>query len=181
MVITNESFYNILSLPYAYYRNHSSGDMLTRIKDISNIRNGLSQCILLFLVDIPLMIIAFIIWCLINFNLTIIASIIFLFYWITLKVFQSPLESTIENCQKEHSILTSKQLESINSFEALKGLNLREEINNQVETQEVIFLKSLHKYQNVMMFEELIKNLLEGVGYLVIFYFGCLLMIKENI
>lgn len=174
LTITTESIMNILSLPYAYYRNHSSGDILTRLRDVSNIRDGLSKCILLFLIDLPLMIVSFCILCMINFNLTVIAFLIFLFYLITLRIFHTPLENTIENCQKEHSILTSRQLESINSFEAIKGLNLKKEINEQIEMQEVIFLNNLHQYQKVMMLEDFIKDLIEGVGYVIIFYLGCI-------
>ena len=181
LVIANDSFSNILSLPYLYYRNHSSGDILSRLKDISNIRDGLSQGILLLIIDIPLMLISFFILCLINTDLAIVSSLIFLLYWLTLKLFHTPLENAIENCQKEHSILTSKQLESINSFEAIKGLNIKDEINEQVQTQEVIFLKELHNYQKIMNVEIFIKDLIEDIGYLVIFYFGCVMMIDNKI
>lgn len=181
LLITNESFYNILSLPYAYYHNHSSGDILTRLKDISNIRDGLSQCILMVVIDIPLMFISFVVLYVINQKLAVVSSLIFIFYWIILKLFRTPLENSIENCQKEHSILTSKQLESINSFETIKGLNLKEEINKQVETQEVVFLKELHSYQKIMTFEEFFKNLIESISNLIIFCLGCLLMIDGEI
>ena len=181
LLITMDSFEKILSLPYCYYRNHNTGDVLSRVKDISLIRDTISRWIIVLIVEIPLMIISFIILYSINAKLSLISLCIFLLYWFILKVFHHPLEEIIGKCHKDNSALTSYQIESINSFETIKGLGIKEKVKNKVEKLENIFLHSLLKYQKTYLLENYLKELIQGIGYLVIFYFGCCLVRDEMI
>lgn len=179
-LITTDSFNKILSLPYSYYRNHNTGDILIRLKDISLIRDTISRWIIVIIVDIPLMIISFIILWIINSKLASISLLIFLLYWFILKIFHHPLESTIEKCHNENSVLTSRQVEAINAFETIKGINIKDKIQEKVEKQEISFIHSLHKYQKLSLLQNYFKELIQDVGYLVIFYLGCCL-VKDNL
>ena len=180
LMITTDSFNKILSLPYSYYRNHSTGDILARIKDITIIRDTLSKWIMIWIVDLPLMLISFIILFKINYSLALITLIIFFLYWIILKIFHHPLENVITKCHKENSTLTSNQIEAINAFETIKGLSIKEKIRANIDNQENIFLTSLHKFQKISILENYFKELIENGGYLVIFYLGCCAVNKET-
>jgi len=181
LLLTLDSFNKILSLPYSYYRNHNSGDILIRLKDISLIRDTISRWIMILIIDIPLMITSFIILYIINSELSFISLVVFILYWLILKIFHHPLEEIIEKCHNDNSILTSSQVEAINAFETIKGINIKENIEEKIEKQENIFLHSLHKYQKMSLLQNYFKELIEGIGNLLIFYIGCCLVRDKSI
>ena len=180
LILTTDSFKKILLLPYSYYRNHNSGDILTRLKDVSIIRDTLSRWLMIIVVDVPLMIVSSILLYIINTKLTSITLLMFVLYWIVLKSFHTPLDTTIDSCHNENSVLTSKQIEAINAFETLKGINIENKVIKKIENQESSFLNSLHKFQKLSLLENFLKELIHAVGYLVIFYLGCCLVKEEQ-
>lgn len=181
LIMTMDFFEKILSLPYGYYRNHHSGDVLTRLKDVSIIRDTFSRWIMVIIVDIPLMIISFIILYFISAKLALVSLLIFILYWLVLKMFHSPLEQVIEKCHKDNSILTSNQIEAINAFETIKGINISKQVISEVEKKECSFLNSLQKFQKMSLLESYLKELVEAIGCLFIFYVGSCLVYNEQI
>ena len=45
---------HILSLPYLYYKNRTTGEIVSRISDLSSIRNVISKCIITCIIDLIL-------------------------------------------------------------------------------------------------------------------------------
>ena len=58
--LMNETFFNILNLPYLYYRNHTTGEIISRINDIDVVKDVVEVVTLLF-TDIIFTIIIYII------------------------------------------------------------------------------------------------------------------------
>ena len=61
LLLTLETFKKIISLPYNYYHSRTTGDIISRMNDLSNIRDVITKLSLSFLIDLPLALIVFII------------------------------------------------------------------------------------------------------------------------
>lgn len=124
LIINMDIFNKILSLPYRYYRNHTTGDIISRIRESSLIRDSICRWLLVIIIDIPLMIVSIIFIYLINSTLALLSIISFIIFILLLKFFQNPLENSIEECQEANSELTSIQIESMSAFETIKEIDI---------------------------------------------------------
>lgn len=181
LILGLDTFDKILSLPYRYYRNHTTGDIISRIRESSIIRDVISKWLITIIIDIPLMIISFICIYFISSNLAMLSLIIFFLYVLLLKIFNNSLENAIEHCQEENSNLTSNQIESISAFETIKGINIEKFIKFKIEKAQVKFLNSLYRFQKITIIETMMKDLIYNIGYFFIFLFGCLYVQNEII
>ena len=50
-VVTLKTFKQILLLPYLYYKNRTTGEVVTRLKDLNNIKNFLFQLFNILITD----------------------------------------------------------------------------------------------------------------------------------
>lgn len=167
-----DTFQKIISLPYAYYRRSTTGDILSRVQELSTIRDTLSKWIIAIVVDIPLMIVSFLVIYSINSSLSFLALFVFLLYVILLKIFHSPLETIINECQKENASLVSEQVEGISSFETIKGLNMEETIKSKLENKTVKLLENIHKFQKILTVQNYLKEIIQNIGIFIIIFLG---------
>lgn len=171
----------ILSLPYRYYRNHTTGDIITRIRESSIIKESLCKWLLVLIIDIPLMIISIIFIYLINSTLALLSIISFLLFMILLKFFQNPIEDSIEECQEANSELTSIEIESISAFETIKGIDIELFAKRKIEKSLVNFLDKIYNYQRIVIIKNNINEFILNICYFFIFLIGCLYVKDEKI
>ena len=71
-VLVKDAFYHIINLPYLYYRNHTSGDLLTRLNDLGNVKELVSNLFVSIFVDLTLAMVITIVMIKISFQLSMI-------------------------------------------------------------------------------------------------------------
>ena len=110
VILTQDTFYKVLFLPYQYYHNHTTGDIISRIQGLENIKVAISKWIMTIMIDIPLMIISFICLYFLHSKLAMLILIFFIFEILIIKIFHETLEERIEECQKENAIIDRKSV-----------------------------------------------------------------------
>lgn len=128
--LTVDILKNILNLPYQYYKNHTSGDILSRVNDISNIKDILNKIILFIFIDFPLIILSLIILFRISFTLSIIILFLLLIIFLLTYLLKNINYKILYNLKLKQAISTSSILDAINSYETVKGLNIEEDIHS---------------------------------------------------
>ena len=180
LVLTLDVFKNIIKLPYCYYQNRQTGDIISRINDLESIRNMISKVALSIFVDLPLTLVALIILYLINKTLCIIGIIILVLYIIIIVLFKGTFNDYIKKIQIKRGNATSLMVESISGFETLKGLHIEDSIKDRFEKKYVSLLKDIFNYQNLYIFQNLFKQIIDNIGFIVIILVGCILVIDEK-
>ena len=181
LTLTLDIFNKILLLPYRYYRNKTTGDIISRINDLGTVKETISKVILTVIVDIPLCIAALILLYMINELLFLISLIILLFYILILCLFKNSLENCILDIQSEKALATSYMVESISGFETVKGLHLEKNISQNFEGKYVRLLSKTFKFQNIYEFQSVLKESVNIIGFLIITFVGCILVIDSKI
>ncbi len=174
IILAEDTFFKVLFLPYRYYHNHTVGDILSRIQGIEDIKVALSKWIMVVMVDIPLMTISFLCLYILHSKLAMLVILFFILQIIILKVVEKPLEEHIEECQKENSLLASTQVESIRSFETIKGLSIEKYFQKKYRNGKVLFLKRLYQLENMLALENYGKEICSEFSSLSLLLFGCL-------
>lgn len=176
-----DTFYKILSLPYSKYRNKSTGDIVTRMLDISFIKDISSKIFLILLVDIPLALCSIVILIIIHSKLFVLSSIVLILYIIIILLFKDYFKESVSKIKKNSIDVTNYMIESINNYETIKGLKIKEDIYSQFERKFVVNLKGLFKYDNTMCFQNFLKNFISEGGKILIYGIGAIMVSNNNL
>lgn len=180
LILTLDIFKKIIKLPYYYYKNKTTGDIISRINDLDSIRTMISRVALSLFVDLPLTFISLIVLYLLNKTLFAIGILILMFYLLIILLFKEPFNEYIKNIQNKKSISTSYLVESISAFETIKGINIENSVLDKFEKKYVRLLKDIFKYQNLYFLQGLFKDLVNNIGFILITLFGCILVIEKD-
>ncbi len=179
--LTLDIYSKILKLPYCYYKNRTTGDVLSRINDLGNIREMISKVSISIFVDLPLTIVSLIVLYLINNFLFKIGLIILILYLILMTLFKKIFENYIKKIQIKRSETNSYIIESISAFETIKGNHLENKIINRFEKKYVKFLTDIFNYQKLYFIQNFLKELLNDIGFILILFIGCILVLDNKI
>ena len=174
-------FNKIIRLPYSYYQNRTTGDVISRINDLESVRDAIGKVSISLFVDLPLTLLSLIVLYLINKTLFFIGVLVIVFYFFIIIVFRKIFDYYIKKIQVKKGEITSFMVESISGFETIKGIHLEEKIENKFEKKYVRFLKEIFSYQNIYFIQNLFKEFIDNLGFLLIILIGCMLVIDGKI
>ena len=180
LVLTLDIFNKIIELPYSYYQNRTTGDVISRINDLESVRNMISKVALSIFVDLPLALLSLIVLYFINSTLFVIGVIILVLYFIIIIIFRRIFNDYIKKIQVKKGEATSLMVESISGFETVKGMHIESNIKYKFEKRYVKYLKDIFKYQNFYFLQNLFKDIIDNIGFIVIILVGCVLVIDNK-
>lgn len=122
------TFTKVVLLPYNYYKNRRSSEVLSKINDLSYIKNFISKIIVTTFLDFLLLMVATItIYYKIK-KVLIIFIITQILYILIVLVFNNYIKNITIKRQEATAILNNTIIESVSTFETIKGLNIEDNI-----------------------------------------------------
>jgi len=180
LVLTLDVFEKIIKLPYSYYQNRTTGDVISRINDLESVREMISKVALSIFVDLPLTLVSLAVLYFINSTLFIIGVVILIFYFVVIVIFRRIFNDYIKKIQVKKGESTSFMVESISGFETVKGMHLENNIKDKFEKKYVKYLKDIFKFQDLFFLQNLFKEIIDNIGFIVITLVGCILVINGS-
>ena len=174
------SFKQIINLPYCYYKNNTTGEIISKINDLDVVRQVISKVAISIFIDLPLTLLSLIIMYILNENLFIISLIIMLLYWLVLILFRNPLNEKIEDTTLAKADTTSYMVERINGYETLKGCNKEHIALKKFEDKYATFSNKIYDLDNCYNYQLLLKEIINDLGFIFIILIG-ILLVKDNI
>lgn len=171
---------HIISLPYLYYKSRTTGEVISRINDLSDIKQILGRVFMTIFVDLILIIIVFFTLYNINSTLTVIALVIVIMYLIVMKIFNRLFNNYISKNQELGANVNSYMFESINNIDTIKFLNLEENVLNNMDIKYNDYLNNSYKFERVYNLLNLIKDIINYLGISAIIFVGVLMVISEK-
>ena len=171
----------IISLPYSYYKNKTTGEMIARINDLFYIKNIISKIIVTIFLDIILSIVTLIILFNISKTMSMYLIIIIILYLVIFIIFKQSTKDMTNIIQEDNSNINSILVESISSYETIKGLNLEKHFQNKINK---LYLNSINNnltFNKIINMQELFLDLFEGTILLFIIYIGSTFMMDKSI
>lgn len=173
-------FKKIILLPYNYYRNRTSGEIITRINDLNIVIKTVNEIILTLFIDIILTITAGIILFLIS-KILFLCSLTFVFIYIILVlVFKHIIYINLNIVKNNYTSVNSYVVETLTGFETVKGLGIQENVINNIKDKFNKYLKNLKKFEFVSNLEQTITSLINSLINIIIIYLG-ILLINQNL
>ncbi len=175
------AFTKIILLPYKYYKNKTTSEVLSRISDLFSVKNFISKFIMIFLVDNLLFIVASIIICNINIKIFLILMVIIFIYYLIVLIFNPIIKNITLRKQENMAKINGLIIENVSSFETVKGLNIEDNVIYDFDSVYNSFLNNLfygERINNVIIF---IRFLIEDIGLLIISYFGIKFVMYDSL
>lgn len=171
--IITKTINKIINLPYSYYKNRQTGEIISRVNDLFYIKNVISKVIITLFLDNILSIIILIILFTINKTMTLLLLLITIIYITIFLVYKGSIKNITDTIQEDNAKVNSLLVESISSYETIKGLNLEDSFTKKINKQYLNTINNNLSLSRIINQENLLKDLFEGIILLFIIYLGC--------
>ncbi len=178
--LTNQVFFHILRLPYQYYRNRTTGEVITRIKDVQKLEQGICNIIISFFIDTILIISTALFLVHINNTLFLVTLLGTTLYILNYFLFHQKIKENMENLVTKNDQINNFFYETINAFETIKGLNIEDKFMSKFKNKYHQYQNDLKKFQDICNVESLVKNIIASISLVSILGIG-MYLIKNNL
>lgn len=172
---------HIFHLPLKFIQNRTTGEITTRIGELNEVKNLISEIFTNILLNSILIIGAVVVLYLINAKLFLILCLIVSIYMISgflvNKIIYSKLKENIEVATEFNSEL----VENIEMNTSIKNLNLIDEFLWKLENKLILMLRSNFNLQKFLNRIDFFKNFIYEIGLFLITTFGIYLIYKKDL
>ena len=170
--IITTSFYHVLSLPYLYYKNRTTGEVITRLNDLSDIKELISNLIVTLFADLLLLIVVLFFLFKINTSFTLIILLITVIYIIFKIIINNLLSNKLREVKENNSKESAFAIELVSGINTVRSLNNIEKMITKFSLKYNKLLSSSYSYTNLLNVENLISNLFFNIIFLYTLFKG---------
>lgn len=178
---TTLTYKQLLLLPYLYYKNRTSGEVISRFKDLNTIRTYISNFFCIITTDLITTIIFFIIMFKYNKKITLILLIpIFLSLLITL-IFNKNKKKILPSINTYTDKTNSYIIEGISNVDTIKGFHLEKRMIDKFIIHYKNLLELIYKYNFLIESNNFIKSIINDSYLIIIYLIGGIQVINNKI
>ena len=179
-ILINDSLNHILSLPHLYFKNRTTGEVLSRISDLDNLKNILCNLLITVLVDLLIFVVSIITLFFINVKLTLFTIGIITISSIITLLYNRFIYCDIRELKENNAKVNSNIIELINGINSIKSLNILEKMKERFSLIYNKFLLSNYNFSNKVTNKKLIENITTSIISLIILFIGGGLVLKNE-
>lgn len=179
--INNYTVNHILRLPYHYFKIKPTGDVISRINDLEDIKELVSKVLINIILNIFLIIISLVVLIFISKELFYITLLFTILYIIIGLIYNKIFKSKITSVQESDADYSSYLTENIENFESIKNLNIINKISRILENKYFVFLERYTNFFKSFNKQNLFKNIIDDMCFIFILSIGVLLIFKGYI
>ena len=162
----------LLLLPNYYYNSRTIGDIITKIQDISYVKEFFIKVLLLIPVNTVLLVVSTLILLNINKKLFLIFVIVVILYVLVMLLFGKKSRKLIRLNQDNKSLNNEILVSNIKNIATIKNLNIESIEHEKYKSNYMKYIFDRNNYERLYLIEQFIKNLILFIGMNLILYFG---------
>lgn len=179
--LNNDVIRKLFNLPYQFFKNKSTPEVISRINDLKDLKDSLTEIIINVSTNILLVLISMIILLKINIKLFIIYLIEIIIYILVLIIYKRTNNKYIDNILINESNYNKTLNESIYSYEINKNLNLLPETLKKIEISNIKNVFNHKKYETSLNTQHFIKELTTNLTYIFSIFISSIFIHKNII
>lgn len=169
--LTEVTINHLLSLPHKFYQKYFSGEIVSRIKDLSFITNIISKFSLTIFIDLLLLIVVYIIIIIYNIYIAILITFISLLFIIVVESYSKYFKEKTHLVHIKSEVFFSKLVDIIENIYTIKNLNIEKQIESKITNiKNDMYKESLilnNKYNGQFIIKSLI-NIIFSILFIII-------------
>ena len=179
--ITTLTYKQLLLLPYLYYKNRTTGEIISRFKDLNTIRSFINNLFCIITTDL----ISIFVFLLIMFNyqkkLTLYVIIPSFFLIIYSLLINSKKKMKLRRIKGGEDVINSYLIQGISNVDTIKGSHLEKRLIDKFKINYKSFLESIYSYSFLLERYNLNKNFINDITLVIIFGLGSFYVIKNDL
>lgn len=168
-------------LPLNYIKSKSSGEILTRVKELNNIKNLFSKIFVTIFLDLLLTLITLFIILEINSTLFLVLCLILVLYFLIGYVFAPKIKRSLEELLNNEADFNSTLVENIEGIETIKNSNTIDVVLSKINSKFNKELNNSFNFSKLINNQSLFKSMIEELGIFVLLTIGLILIKTEVI
>ena len=178
---TTTTYKQILLLPYLYFKNRTTGEIISRFKDLNVIRDYLSNVFCSLTTDLICLIIFLIIMFRYISSVTSIILLLIILLLIYTCIIKTKKKKLMKNIKKNEEIINTYLIQGISNVDTIKGSHLEKRFIDKFLVNYKSFIDIVYKYNRFNELNSFIKTSFNDLIYIIIYSFGSYLVIKEKL
>ena len=178
---TTTTYKQILLLPYLYFKNRTTGEIISRFKDLNVIRDYLSNVFCSLTTDLICLIIFLIIMFRYISSVTSIILLLIILLLIYTCIIKTKKKKLMKNIKKNEEIINIYLIQGISNVDTIKGSHLEKRFIDKFLVNYKSFIDIVYKYNRFNELNSFIKTSFNDLIYIIIYSFGSYLVIKEKL
>jgi len=174
--LMKDTFKHLLALPFNYFNSRATGDIISRINDLSYIKELISRAAVILLLDFVLIIGSMVVMFYINSKLFLITLVIFTIYFCVFYIFNQSIKYLIIQNQEAGSIVSASLVETISGINTVKNLGIEEQAYKNVIRKYDSLVNNNYMFDKKYSMVKTIKDFIASGGLLYIMFLGSLLI-----
>ena len=179
-ILINDSLNHILSLPHLYFKNRNTGEVLSRISDLDNLKDIICNLIVTIFIDLLVSIVSIITLLSINSKLLLYVLLIIIIYSVITIIYNKIIYYDIREVKENNAKVNSSVIELIKGINTIKSLNILSKIKEEFSIIYNKYLISCFNYYSKIANKKLIENIANGLISLLILYIGGKLVLNNE-
>ena len=177
--LVRDVYNHIIRLPYSYFKSRRKGDIITRIEDLSKIRDTISKFVATIFIDALFVFITLFAMFHIHIKLTLLVIIITIIYINVILIYTKKISKKMNILKEEEVVVSNHFIESLSSIDTIKGMQIEDFLREKLTCKYNKLLSKSFELNQIFYRETFFKEFLYGLGYLIILLYGVIL-IGEN-
>ncbi len=170
--MTNKVYKKILSLPIEFHHSRPVGDVVSRLNDLSYIKNFINELSFSFFINLIFIFITGICLFIINMNLSMILIFIIVIYIISYYILKNNLSYLSIINKENNSNMNTFMMESILGIDTIKNLNISEDIYTKYKKMYKKTLNNNINYSRKILNINIFEDFITTSGIIIIMFFG---------
>ncbi|MEG1597092.1 MAG: peptidase domain-containing ABC transporter [Bacilli bacterium] len=162
----------VIHLPYLYYKNRTTGEIISRINDINTLKDAISKSLISMIIDSVLIVISFLFLYKINKQLAIISLIFGIILYLIIYIFSKILSKYIKESKENAGCINSYLVETIGGIDTIKGLNIEEYTLDKINYKYQRYLNSSYLFNKYLIILEYLKENINIILMMIIMFIG---------
>ena len=178
---TTTTYKQVLLLPYLYYKNRTTGEIISRFKDLNTIRSFICNLFTTLITDSISIIIFSIIMLKINKQLTytiIIILIIEIFYTL---IFNKKKRKLLREISKGEDTINSYLIQGISNVDTIKGSHLEKRLIDKFSINYKAFQEKIYNYKSLVEKYSFLNKNSNDLLYIFIYGLGSYYVITNKL
>ncbi len=181
LILSNSIYTKLINLPYQYYKNNSTGDLVSRVNDFNIVKQTILKLISVFLIDFIYIILILITLFIINKNIFLYSVILLIINIILILAFQKVFSRDLFLIKLKNAELNSKFIETLNNYESIKSSRLENNFINRLNDKNINLLEKLYNFKNNYIKFSFIKEIINNIALILIIYYASTQVITLNL
>lgn len=178
--LTLRTFKQILLLPYLYYKNRTTGEVLSRIKDLSIVKNYLIELFSIIIIDGVSLVLFLVFLFTINFNITCYVFIFVLIMFILIIVRNKKKRKLYLKVCKAEEKTNSYMYEALSNVDTIKGGHIEKRLSDKFLFIYRDLLEKNYLYIKYLSVSKFIKDNVYEVLILIVYSLGVLYVLNKD-